>query len=104
MTLKPVYPHIVKEDGQAARLASHPRIRVAQIVMDYLCYGWSVDEMCRQHPYLNPSEAHAAMAYYFDNQEEIDSEIRQEREESARAREKAGPSPFHLRFREQGLL
>ena len=55
-----------------------PRIRVAQIVMDYLAYGWSVEEICRQHPYLTPAEAHAAMGYYFDHQAEIDSEISDE--------------------------
>src|SRR5688572_15245121 len=35
------YPHIIKEDGKPARLERHPRIRVAQLVMDYLAYGWS---------------------------------------------------------------
>nr|WP_265579929.1 hypothetical protein [Romeria gracilis] len=33
------YPHIQKPAGTPARLVSHPRIRVAQIVMDYLAYG-----------------------------------------------------------------
>jgi hypothetical protein len=69
------YPHIEKQDHEPARLQRLPRIRVAQIVMDYLALGWSPDEMCRQHPYLTPAEAHAAMAYYFDHQEEIDREI-----------------------------
>jgi len=27
--------------------------------------GWSVEEMCHQHPYLSLAEAHAAMAYSF---------------------------------------
>ena len=36
------YPHIVKEDGAAARLEGHPRTRVAMIVMDYLARGLSV--------------------------------------------------------------
>ena len=35
MTTEIAYPHIVKEDGKPSRLQSHPRIRVAQIVMDY---------------------------------------------------------------------
>lgn len=72
------YPHIHKPEGQSARLQSHPRIRIAQIIMDYLAYGWSVEEMCRQHPYLTPAEAHAAMGYYFDHQAEIDQEIQAE--------------------------
>ena len=44
--------------------------------MDHLVLGWSVEEMCRQHPYLMPAEAHAAMAYYWDHKERIDDEIR----------------------------
>ena len=44
------YPHIEKSDDQPAHLQRLPRIRVAQIVMDYIAYGWSVEEICRQHP------------------------------------------------------
>jgi hypothetical protein len=36
MSTVSAYPHIVKEPGAPARLASHPRTRVAMIVMDYL--------------------------------------------------------------------
>ncbi|MEQ8756599.1 MAG: hypothetical protein RID09_24205 [Coleofasciculus sp. G1-WW12-02] len=43
MTSKVIYPHIEKAEGQPARLQRIPRVRVAQIVMDYLAYGWSVD-------------------------------------------------------------
>ena len=55
------YPHIIKEEGKPARLESHPRVRVAQIAMDYLAYGWSADEIHRQHPQLALAEVHAAM-------------------------------------------
>ncbi len=72
------YPHIAASDGGPARLTRQPRIRVAQIVMDHLAHGWSVEEMCRQHPNLRLAEAHAAMLYYWDHQDEIDREIRQE--------------------------
>ena len=83
------YPHIEKMENQPARLQRLPRVRVAQIVMDYLAHGWSVEEMCRQHPDLTAAEAHAAMAYYYDYQEEIDQEIRQECQQ---VREKYEPS------------
>src|SRR5437867_3975046 len=55
--------HIEKIEGQPARLVRLPRIRVTQIVMDYLAHGWSPDEMCRHHLHLTPAEAHAAMTY-----------------------------------------
>jgi uncharacterized protein (DUF433 family) len=104
MALELAYPHIEKPEGQPARLQRLPRVRVAQIVMDYLAYGWSADEMCRQHPYLRLAEAHAAMGYYFDHQDEIDGEIRVEWEQAERARSSSPRSPFFLRMRAKGLL
>ena len=73
-----------------------PRIRIAQIVMDYIAYGWSVEEMCRQHLYLTLAEAHAAMGYYFDHQEEIDQEIRQELQQVQENMAQASKSPFYI--------
>lgn len=98
------YPHIEKQDNQPARLQRLPRIRVAQIVMDYLTYGWSVEEICRQHLYLKPAEAHAAMGYYFDHQEEIDQEITQEWEHFQAGATHAARSPFYARMKAKGLL
>jgi hypothetical protein len=104
MTFRIVYPHIEKEEGQSARLQRLPRIRVAQIVMDYLAYGWSVEEICRQHPYLRSSEAYAAMGYYFDHQQEIDTEIRGEWEQASQEKAQTVTSPFVVRMRARGLL
>ena len=70
-----VYPHIRKVDGEVARLERLPRVRVAQIVADHLGYGWSAEEIVRQHSHLLPSEVHAALAYYFDHRAEIDDEL-----------------------------
>ncbi len=90
------YPHVeVPVDGPA-RLARWPRVRVAQVAMDYLAHGWSVDEICRQYPHLLPAEVHAAMAYYFDHREAIDREIEAEVVEAEAAR-RGGPSPIALR-------
>jgi hypothetical protein len=99
-----IYPHIEKPENQPARLQSHPRIRVAHIVMDYLAYGWSVEEMCRQHLYLTLAEAHAAMGYYFDHQAEIDREIRAEWQQVQTDQAQATRSPFYLRMKAQGVL
>jgi uncharacterized protein (DUF433 family) len=98
------HPHIDKPEGFPARLRRVPRVRVAQIVMDYLAHGWSAEEMCRHHPYLKPAEAHTAMAYYFDHQEEIDREIAAEWEQADRERSQGQRSPFYIRLRAKGLL
>ena len=104
MAMQVMYPHLEKPEGQHARLQRLPRIRVAQIAMDYLAHGWSVEEMCRQHPYLTLAEAHAAMGYYFDHQQEIDNEIRSEWEQVQREKAQVPASPFLIRMKAKGLL
>ena len=95
------YPHVLKEHGKPARLEEHPRVRVAQIVMDYLAYGWSADEIHRQHPHLALAEVHAAMGYYYDNQAEIDAEIAAELEEVDKALEAKERSRVWLKLKAQ---
>jgi hypothetical protein len=104
MATQVMYPHLEQPEGQSVRLQRLPRIRVAQIAMDYLSHGWSVEEMCRQHPYLTFAEAHAAMAYYFDHQQEIDAEIRSEWEQAERDKARTSLSPFVVRMKAKGLL
>ena len=78
MPMELTYPHIVKMPGEQARLESQPRTRVSMIVRDHLECGLSADEIVRQYPYLKRAEVHAALAYYFDHQEEIDREVDEE--------------------------
>jgi uncharacterized protein (DUF433 family) len=98
------YPHLVKTEGSPARLERLARIRVAQIVIDYLNHGWSADEICIHYPHLKLAEVHSAMAYYFDHQAEIDAEIEEEQTMIDESRKNAGPTSVELRLRAQGLL
>jgi len=103
MPVETTYPHIEKLAGEPARLRRTPRVRVAQIAMDYLAYGWSPDEMVRQHPNLSKAEAHAAMAYYFDHQKEIDAEIEAEVRSAGASLKESSDSPLRLRLQAKGL-
>jgi uncharacterized protein (DUF433 family) len=104
MAVAITYPHIVKVEGSPARLERMPRIRVAQIVIDYLNHGWSADEICIHYPHLKLAETHSAMAYYFDHQAEIDGEIEQEQRLIEESRKNAKPAAVEMRLRAQGLL
>ena len=104
MSTETVYPHVEKPENEPARLVRLPRIRIAQIAMDYLAHGWSADEMCRQHPHLAMAEIHAALAYYFDHQGEIDGEIQAEFRRYQRERTEKADTPFVTRLRAQGKL
>ena len=80
MTPAIAYPHIVKENGQPARLENHPRVRVAQIVMDYLAHGWSPEELSHQHyGGVTVAQAYAALAYYHVNVAAIEELLEKER-------------------------
>lgn len=103
LTATSTYPHIESVPGQPARLERLPRVRVAQIVMDYLAHGWSADEICRQNPHLHSAEVHAAMAYYFDHQAEIDAEIRAEWAAADQEHRDMARSPFLQRLIAKGL-
>ena len=104
MTVAISYPHIEKIESNPARLQRLPRIRVSQIVIDYLNHGWSAAEIVIHYPHLELAEVHSAMAYYFDHQAEIDGEIDEEQRLITESRKNAPPTPVELRLRAQGLL
>jgi hypothetical protein len=89
------YPHIIKSETEPARLENHPRLRVAMLAADHIWRGWSADELFRHYPYLTLGEIHAALAYYFDHREEIDTELLEECRD-ADAWKKAHPTSAKL--------
>jgi len=58
-----------------ACIAGH-RIRVMDIVIRHENLGMSADEIVADYPQLSLSDVHAALAYYFDNVQEIREDIR----------------------------
>jgi hypothetical protein len=104
MTTMTDYPHIAKEPGAAARLQSHPRTRVAMIVMDYIARGLGPEDMVRHYPYLQLAEIHAAMAYYHDHRDEIDAEIQSEIDQLENGPDTNSLSPVWLKIKAKGVI
>jgi uncharacterized protein (DUF433 family) len=105
MSAATIYPHIVKEAGESARLEKHPRLRVSMIVTHYLAHGRSPEEICLHLPHLTLGEVYSAMAYYFDHQQEIDDEIQAELAEVDRALQSDAPrSPAYYKLKAKGLI
>jgi uncharacterized protein (DUF433 family) len=94
MALKPAeYPHIAKTPGVCGGQAriDGTRISVMDVVLLYK-WGMKLDEMREYYSDrpLTLAELHAALAYYYDHNDEIEAEIaadagRQERHERAKA-------------------
>ena len=79
-------------------------MKVVELVMAQMAYGWSPEELNFQHPYLTMSQIHSALAYYWDNKEELDADIKRRQEYAEKLRLEAGESPFVARLRAQRLL
>jgi uncharacterized protein (DUF433 family) len=72
------YPHIGFDPNIAGGkpVVSGTRITVRSIT-GYYQMGMSIDEILTTLPHLTPSQVHSALAYYFDHQEEIDSDLKE---------------------------
>jgi uncharacterized protein (DUF433 family) len=68
------YEHIVLNEFQAPLIAG-TTMKVIELVLDHLAYGWSPEELHFQHPYLTMGQIHSALAYYWDHKIELDQEI-----------------------------
>lgn len=96
-----VLPHILLDDRGTAWIEG-TNTKVKEVVLDKLAYGWSPEEIHRQHPYLPMAKIHAALAYYYDHQTEMDAEMEEDYRRLCELRDKAPPSPFLQRMRATG--
>jgi uncharacterized protein (DUF433 family) len=64
--------------GGKPRIAGH-RISVQDVVVWHEKLGMTVDEIVSTYPSITPADVHAALAYYWDNQEAIEKQITRER-------------------------
>ena len=78
-TRKTAYPHLTANARIAggAPIVKGTRITVRAIA-GYYQLGMSVDEILQSLPHLSQAQVHAALAFYFDHQEELDRELKRE--------------------------
>ena len=73
---KKTYPHIGSDpeiaDGKPLIVGTRITVRC---IAGYYQMGMSADEILTTLRHLTPSQVHSALAYYFDNQEEVDTDL-----------------------------
>lgn len=79
------YPHILLDDDGTARIG-RTRYKVLHLAAEHYHYGWSAEELLRQHPDLRPEQVYAALAYFYDHFDEMVEQMKAaaERVESLR--------------------
>jgi uncharacterized protein (DUF433 family) len=70
------YEHIRLDERQVPLIAG-TRVKVIELVLDHLAYGWSPAELHFQHPHLTMGQIHSALAYYWNHKAELDQNIAQ---------------------------
>ena len=72
------YPHIANNPRilNGAPAIKGTRIAV-RTVAGYYQLGMTPDEILQSLPHLTQSQLHAALAYYFDHQKQIDRDLKQ---------------------------
>jgi uncharacterized protein (DUF433 family) len=87
------YEHI-QLDADGIPFVAETTMKVVELVMAQMAYGWSPEELHFQHPYLTLGQIHSALAYYWDHKETLDADIDRRWQWAEQARQKAGPSPL----------
>lgn len=95
--------HIELDDRGRPWIAG-TKVKVIEVVLDHTAYGFSPAEIHLQHPHLSLAQIHAALAYYYDHQAELDLEIQRQVADADRLRAQNRDSPGRRRLRAKGLL
>jgi uncharacterized protein (DUF433 family) len=56
------------------------RMKVQHIALEYVHMGLNVEQICKSHPHINRGQIHAALSYYYDHQDEIEKDIKDDEE------------------------
>jgi uncharacterized protein (DUF433 family) len=94
----------IRLDENGVPLIAGTTMKVVELVMAQIAYGWSPEELYFQHPYLTMSQIHSALAYYWEHKEELDADIERRSQYAEKLRQESGPSPLAMRLRDQALL
>ncbi len=97
------YEHVVLNEAKVPIIAG-TTMKVVELVLGKIAYGWSPEELHFQHPYLTLGQIYAALAYYWDHQEELDRDIERRLEFVDQVQRAVGPSPLVARLKAKGLI
>ncbi len=97
------YEHIILDDHQTPTILG-TTMKVVELVTAHLAYGWSLEELHFQFPHLTLGQIYSALAYYWDHQPELDSEMDKRLAAAEGLRQSFGESPLVARLKARGML
>ena len=103
MSIETRYEHITLDETQVPMVAG-TTMKVVELVLDHLAYGWSPEELHFQHPYLTMGQIYSALAYYWDHKTEVDQDIERRLRFVDRVQHTTPPTPLVAGLKAKGLI
>jgi len=97
------YEHIILNEDNVP-IIEGTKMKVIELILDKIAYGWSPEELHYQHPHLTLGQIYSALAYYSDCQENLDQEIESQLKQVDQMRKAAKPTPLIERLRAKKLI
>jgi uncharacterized protein (DUF433 family) len=97
------YDHVLISDTGVPVIAG-TTMKVVELIVERMAYGWSPEELHFQHPYLTLGQIYSALAYYADHQNELDGDIERRLVAADTLRQSMPPSPLRARLKDKGLI
>ncbi len=84
---KVVHPHIIKDPEicGGSPCIKGTRFQVRSVVYYILQHGLTPEELIEKFPSLSMAQVYDALAYYYDNQEDVNQDIAENTEQEARS-------------------
>jgi uncharacterized protein (DUF433 family) len=91
---------LIEIDELGVAWISDTKVKVIEVALDKLVHGSSPEEIHFQYPHLSLAHVYAALAYYYEHQNELDSEIQRRWQEVNALAALEANSPLQQRLRE----
>jgi uncharacterized protein (DUF433 family) len=101
--LSTAYEHVILDEN-GVPVIEGTNMKVIELVLETIAYGWSPDELHFQHPYLSLGQIHSALAYYWDHAEELDQDNTRRMEKVESIKQKVGASIIKDKLKAEGHI
>jgi uncharacterized protein (DUF433 family) len=73
-------------------------VKVLEVVSSKQAYGLSPEDLQAQFSHLSLAQVHAALAYYYDHQQDLDAELRRRADTAAELRARTADPTLQARL------
>ena len=97
------YKHIQLDDSQVPVIEGST-MKVVELITSHLTYGWSPEELHFQYPHIALGKIYSALAYYWEHQAALDSDMKARLEKVQTLQRQARRSGIAQRLKERGVI